>query len=757
MHCFVQKLLFVVAGWIILCVDLYASISISESEPFTLDTRFYGNLGVSDSLATFTLDTRFGRNSIRRNDSHLFILDTRFTSSRALVISDTFTVNTRSVSSPMIQLSGFVRDTHGTPLAADIFALRDGITRAVAQSRGDGRYNLALPTGTYELLAFKAGWLREELKITLHDSITESLNLFLEPMPPLPEIRVSNREYEEGQVPVIQPISSQLNVFVSSENGFRFGVPSDPSKMTIVMTHGWIPEGPESPYGIDGWPTLMARAFFDSGGSNVANLVAWQWHSEAEDCLFWAAGRTRNQGTALGNALIQALGSEYEKPIHFIGHSLGTLVNAVAANYIHGDSKEKPTRPLKPFRTHLTLFDDAELTENNLYTYILGIADLRIDCTLGRSQDFTPIPHRFHWIDNYITAVGQLRHRPNLVNVLLTSGRLGYSYDTVPELVDALIDYHGDAQKWYQSTIEDPTSSAMGNANSFERDGFGVRFGQSSAYFVQVGDGATVSEISRDEAEKISSSRVAVYTLIIDDGKARYLADFANGAIEKVGDVGVWWVETLNRSFDRGEESIARWSLRLRLGGKRGQIEMNKRTTNATESIPTSLSSYLWIPVLIPTEATFMSFDFSFDGVSRDHNLVCGINGINVSSIESLLFSDKEKFNSGQINISEWSGQSTDLFFGLLGDDSHNGTVTVDNIQFFSSASRSRLEVFKTEGRIRISWPISPSEYTLETATIFNPMMWEAVSGTPTVDDFRFTVQQSIDSGTTRFYRLRKN
>jgi len=68
--------------------------------------------------------------------------------------------------------------------------------------------------------------------------------------------------------------------------------------------------------------------------------VAWNWQSAAQS-PFWKAQelqppKTPDQGIALGQTLQAALGPSYSRPIHFIGHSLGTLVNSYAANFLQG-------------------------------------------------------------------------------------------------------------------------------------------------------------------------------------------------------------------------------------------------------------------------------------------------------------------------------------------------------------------------------------------------------------------------------------
>ena len=85
----------------------------------------------------------------------------------------------------------------------------------------------------------------------------------------------------------------------------------------------------------------------------------------------------------------------YTLPLHFLGHSLGTLVNASAIDFVHG---EKPgTSPQASWSSnliHVTLFDQALLAE------ALGIGEIQ-----------TPLPLHFTWADNYKSLVDWHRYR----------------------------------------------------------------------------------------------------------------------------------------------------------------------------------------------------------------------------------------------------------------------------------------------------------------------------------------------------------
>ena len=159
--------------------------------------------------------------------------------------------------------------------------------------------------------------------------------------------------------PFLPPASSQFEVFTNGV--FKTNVALNPNVMTIVLTHGWIPvKLLGTPYfpngGPEGWPTDIATQL-RTNGITSANVVGWNWTEAAKSRLpGTAAAQTPNQGIALGRLLLSALGPNYSKPIHFVGHSFGTLVNAYAANFLHGDRWAKePTNstPWKGTNTHL--------------------------------------------------------------------------------------------------------------------------------------------------------------------------------------------------------------------------------------------------------------------------------------------------------------------------------------------------------------------------------------------------------------------
>src|ERR1035441_5614181 len=163
----------------------------------------------------------------------------------------------------------------------------------------------------------------------------------------------------------------------------------------------------------------MWSLFVIGGRTPAPNIVAWNWTNDAASDLlhiYRPVSKIPAQGDALGKALLAQLGPNYSQPIHFIGHSFGTLVNARAADYLHGDGPCVPCRPAKganaflPANTQMTLFDEAELAPDSLneaisltLAMITGVP-VPINVFYGSAM-----PKQSRWADNYVCAVGLLR------------------------------------------------------------------------------------------------------------------------------------------------------------------------------------------------------------------------------------------------------------------------------------------------------------------------------------------------------------
>ena len=95
--------------------------------------------------------------------------------------------------------------------------------------------------------------------------------------------------------PTIPTDPTHFKVFT---NGiFTNGIPLDPSKMTVVMTHG-LNGSPSD------WAEYMAQIIRQRIGANTVNLVAWDWSAEAHTNV-WDVGiiarKNARAGICFGN------------------------------------------------------------------------------------------------------------------------------------------------------------------------------------------------------------------------------------------------------------------------------------------------------------------------------------------------------------------------------------------------------------------------------------------------------------------------
>jgi len=130
--------------------------------------------------------------------------------------------------------------------------------------------------------------------------------------------------------------------------GFRKIVGNiNPNLPTIVLTHGLqkrLNNQDEDLLGL--WtgtgPKQAAELIQNSLGTAQVNIVQYVWQEAFQPygCIFGlpddeayigAQTKALDAGQRLARELFDALGAGYDKPVHFIGHSLGTAVNTYAA------------------------------------------------------------------------------------------------------------------------------------------------------------------------------------------------------------------------------------------------------------------------------------------------------------------------------------------------------------------------------------------------------------------------------------------
>ncbi|MDC1205470.1 hypothetical protein N8083_01325 [Candidatus Pacebacteria bacterium] len=121
----------------------------------------------------------------------------------------------------------------------------------------------------------------------------------------------------------------------------------DPALPTIILTHGLQPEEQEHENLWTGTSETQATGLlenvFGTQAENV-NIVQYIWgeaftphgwfDTPNRDAYLAAQRNTPEAGARLARILSEELGTNYNQPIHFIGHSLGTAVNAYATHHI---------------------------------------------------------------------------------------------------------------------------------------------------------------------------------------------------------------------------------------------------------------------------------------------------------------------------------------------------------------------------------------------------------------------------------------
>ncbi len=135
------------------------------------------------------------------------------------------------------------------------------------------------------------------------------------------------------------PALSAIQNITLNSNGTFSGAAFDPNSPSVIVTHGWqptaaLPLGSSFPLG----PLRTAVSDRANAESQSLNLITFAWdgaHTPGLTILDYiaAASRISGAGATLGNSLNTLFNStSYTGEVHFMGHSLGTAVNAQAAS-----------------------------------------------------------------------------------------------------------------------------------------------------------------------------------------------------------------------------------------------------------------------------------------------------------------------------------------------------------------------------------------------------------------------------------------
>jgi len=683
-------------------------------------------------------------------------------------------------------LHGRVTDANGTPLSGATVAAMIYLS-PVAQANTDANGNYQMPSldaGVYDLSAWDATHQTSMRALTLNANTAEQ-NFQLKPMPLTPAMQQANRQSSLSYS--VDAKGSRLLFF----NGTVFtnidanNAPS-PNLMTIVLTHGWVPGTPDpsimnTPF--DRWPTNMAAQLWAAGiNTGIANIVAWDWRYAAMDPFppSDAVDLTPDQGVALGEALTNALGTGYSQPIHFIGHSLGTIVNAAAANFLHGDPNGNARRPVSfsPWNSsmHITLFDQARVAEiGGRQVLDDGLDPSALDAfnaAFGNSppQNWqSPLPNNYFWADSYDSLVGQTL--PGAVNIWLQKS---------PYSPSDLLDIHSYPIDWYGMSISNPTDSKnpLGFQNSYEFDGKnGLSFAapsmfQQGSIYHQVPTDSDPLALEPVTGVSQNLGLLPDYVLTGAENLWQGTVLVAGQVLVNVEDAAQRTAQSVSQNFNyvtgvaaQGGQTVMNFLgsavLQFTLTTAPPTTPSPQVRSNLPQPLGLSGNSasntpaMVWLPLQIPTDAAAMAFDFTVSGDPVDDSLVCGIGTTNLFSLQAKYIPTNTVSASRLIDVTAWAGTTNELFFGFLGGTSTNATLQIDNIRFYSLQPPA-LQAQISSGNFMLAWPLSAQNFSLQTTTnLADPNSWMTVPDVPAIVNLQFLVTNQISDG-ARFYRLKQ-
>jgi hypothetical protein len=720
----------------------------------------------ADESSMFVIDTR-GINGDAGGsgtaESGLFVIDARGAGSSGGMSSALMTIDTRDGQQEISLSVTVMLIGSATPDGVTVSAWQNGMLQATAQTSFLGLARLdGLRAGYYEVRAERTGYapaIRSNLRIP--EDAGNGLTMILLPQPANISLIAA------GSTPDVSQMLSKTGKDLKDHlrqwtNGaFDKSISLGKTNMTIVITHGWASSS-------GAWPSNMAKALSARllATGKAANIVAWDWQVEA-GFLPTARADVLGQGLELGRALREYLGGDYARPVHFIGHSLGTLVNATAANYVHNDDPNNPVTPAWVFqRTHMTLFDHAQLSQADMMLENIPFAD--------------PVPKNSAYVDTYLTAVGV--YKDKALNVFLQKSQ-DHSY---PYL-------------WYMATVTNPGKSVLGFHYSFENlgdsasfpvpDDQGTIFGQDPLQqddlaLIKVGkpDGL-IDNVALNVFQFTDKLAVMGYYLnvvapdyLVDQvGNAAgaaarttgqvtssivlYVVNHYDGTLDPMNDpvYGVGATTPAMLDIPGYAEEIApkpAWSLQLNLQPTPPPFIGPLRTLSTSETPVTNTPAYVWLPIQVPSNTVAMTFDFKLSGDGAQDCVAAGINMSNLFSLPCQYIPRDQWQSSGTLMVEQWAGQDVELFFGVVGGTSTNAAVTIEGIRFLG-VPRPIISTRLQDGQVLLQWPEAAPGYVLEVSTNLASLTgWSSLTNVTKIGgENYYTNATPADVG---YYRLKR-
>jgi hypothetical protein len=786
-----------------IAVSARAGVSYDESPAFTFDTRDY--LG---GLAA---------------ESTVFAFDTRLVDGlQGAAVSATFAFDTRGTTLPPLQITGVLRDSAGVPVVgATIQIKRAGAIFWQGVSGAGGTFTTPNLSGVnYTVIVSKAGYVTNISTQSGAVGGNLTLNITLQPLAAAPNATTVSRTLTGNEVrpaptssdpdaPVLLRYNgSQL---VTDMSGLNTG------RMTVVISHGWVPlDFGDFPAALD-WARNLAFLIYNHhpGLAQPPNILVWDWRQKAYTHL--PETQTASEvGLELGKALHGVLGPGYSQHVHFVGHSLGAILNRYACDYAHrsltgNHSRDNPLTGWNSALTkpHITLLDEAELATvadtRVLVSAAVGAAyanlqGLILAAALEAKKDWKyPIPRDAWWVDNYISCIG-LQHS-DAVNICLPAMVLASN-----DPVTAFINGHSYAHLWYRNSVYPAGAgaapppvgfgSSLENAGAFPPGGYGLTNG--SLWLENLGT-PDILDLTLDpnplwnQATLTLAAAFAVPTAAslvqpLDalgqgvlngyESSILWAGDIGGTAIVKTGQVitqtkekvGLWWDAAMDKASNIldsiNPDALLAGAMSKGVFGLLLQTQQFAPAPNGLASGTTFLAAaapdpaqppYAWVTVTVPPNAGLMAFDFTVTGDPVDDRIACAVNGRSVFTLAAKFAPEGEPMSTDLIDVSAYAGQAIEVFFGLAGGTSTNCQVEIDGLRFVTVPT-PKVAVGVAAGTASVKWPAAASGWTLESSETLALGSWQTVpTGTGlTLDSGVATLQEAV-SLPKKFYRLRRN
>jgi len=690
-------------------------------------------------------------------------------------------------------LSGIVETVAGEPVpsATVQFKRADTVFWQGSTSLDGSIPATTLPFGNFNVSVTKSGYQSLLQSVGSDSASPVSLHLVLQPFrnPPnlTPVSRVpANTAIRSTEAPP-QPGVRAANLRVFNGTSFSNEGIIRPGSMTVVISHGWKPN-PFEADALSSWATDMAADIQhqNSLGTSPPNILAWDW-SDRAFALTPPVDEAAIQGENLGKSLEEELGRSYAQHVHFIGHSLGTIVNSYACDYLHGRLPyqtaavwdQTVTRP------HVTLLDQAEVANvfgTNVSTSGTGAwfdAQSRsqlLDIVNGSPSTAAgyknPFPKSAAWADSYISQVGFYSDQAVNAYVLSSFVSHGYSHDWyIKSILDSSPLHPLGFNRAYERTLTfPPTGSGLSSGSVWESaatsDPLDIRLASNPGIYV-AGDRVLRA------ATVLGSTAIASADAILDGYQTslQWVSDLAGEGIHTTGQVAVENSEKIGNFWDVAMDSVSTINPEVKLASNivvptwklimsTGAPSVSPMPIPGARYLPLAAASSAppqsWVPVHIPENAAFLAFDFEVSGDPIADQIVCAINEQNLFTLPARFAPSGSPVSTDFLDVSAYAGQEVELYFGLVGGTSNGCTLSIDGLRFVT-VPNPKLAANVIDNQISLKWPTAASGWVPQRNTSLDPQTWEDVPLDGSVADGEgVTLLNCPKTRTREFFRLRR-